>query len=88
MKLIVKRLNTVLFSIIAVLIVLSLTLMAAGKDLLSTDLLFLAAIIAPIFLAIQGIKFIFENQIRKAFMSIFLLSLICLLSILFVFAGQ
>jgi len=88
MKLIIERINAILFVAFAILTVLGFVLMAVGNDQLSTDVLLIVAVIAPIFLAIQGVKFIFENQVRKAFMSILLLSVICLLSILFVFAGQ
>jgi uncharacterized membrane protein YozB (DUF420 family) len=85
MKLIIVWINNVLFIVLAILVVLGLILIARGNDNLATDVLLAAAIIVPIFLAAKGIEFAFENQLRKAFMSILLLSVVCLLSILFVF---
>lgn len=85
MKSTIKRINLGLLIALAILVASGLTLMATGKEKLSTDILFAAAIISPIFLATKGIEFIIENQLRKAFLSILLLSVVCMLSIIFVF---
>lgn len=85
MKAIIMWINIVLLVVLAILVVLGLIALARGNDSLSTDALFAAAVISPVFLAAKGVEFLFENQLRKAFMSILLLSVVCLLSILFVF---
>jgi len=85
MKSIIKRINIGLLCVLAVSIASGLTLMAIGNEKLSTDILVASAVISPIFLATKGIEFIMENQLRKAFLSILLLSVVCLLSIIFVF---
>lgn len=71
--------------VLGVTIVSGLILMATGNEKLSTDFLLVAAVTSPIFLATKGIEFIIENQLRKAFLSILLLSVVCMLSIIFVF---
>ena len=71
--------------VLAVFVASGLFLMAVGKDKYATNMLLVAAAITPIFLATKGIEFIVEHQLRKAFVSILLLSVVCLLSILFVF---
>lgn len=75
----------VLVIALIILIALGLMLLAIGIDWLSKDFFLAAAVAFPIFLAAKGIEFIIENQLRKALMSIVLLSVFCLLSILFVF---
>ncbi len=86
MKTIIRRINISLLVAIAVLTISGLLLMATGKEKLSTSLFFVASITLPLLLATQGIEFMIENQIQKAFLFILLLSLICILSIIFVFA--
>ncbi len=85
MNSIVKRINLGLLITLAILVALGLILMVAGNEKLSIDFLLAAAVASPIFLATKGIEFIIENQLRKAFLSILLLSMVCLLSIIFVF---
>jgi hypothetical protein len=85
MDFIIKRINIVLMIVLGVTIVSGLILMATGNEKLSTDFLLVAAVTSPIFLATKGIEFIIENQLRKAFLSILLLSVVCMLSIIFVF---
>jgi uncharacterized membrane protein YfcA len=85
MNSIVKRINLVLLIVLAATIASGLILMASGNEKLSTDFLLAAAVISPILLATKGIEFIIENQLRKAFLSILLLSVVCMLSIIFVF---
>ena len=85
MKSTIERINMFLVVILSVFVVSGLLLMAAGKDKFATNVLLVAAVITPIFLATKGIEFIIEHQLRKAFVSILLLSVVCLLSILFVF---
>lgn len=81
----INRINLVLLIVLAITIASGLTLMAAGNEKLSTDFLLAAAVISPIFLATKGIEFMIENQLRKAFLSILLLSVVCMISIIFVF---
>ena len=85
MSFIIKRINIVLLIVLGVTIAAGLILMATGNEKLSTDFLLIAAVTSPIFLATKGIGFIIENQLWKAFLSILLLSVVCMLSILFVF---
>jgi len=85
MKSIIKRINLGLLIVLAVSIASGLILMAIGNERLSADFLLAAAVTSPIFLATKGIEFIMENQLRKAFLSILLLSVVCMLSIIFVF---
>jgi hypothetical protein len=81
----INRINLVLLIVLAITIALGLTLMATGNEKLSTDFLLAAAVISPIFLATKGMEFMIENQPRKAFLSILLLSVVCMLSIIFIF---
>ncbi len=85
MSFIIKRINLVLMIVLGVTIASGLILMATGNEKFSTDFLLIAAVSSPIFLATKGIEFIIENQLRKAFLSILLLSVVCMLSIIFVF---
>jgi hypothetical protein len=85
MSSIIKRINLGLLIVLTILVTSGLTLMATGNDIVSSDFLLAAALTFPIFLATKGIEFIIKNQIRKAFLSILLLSLVCLMSIIFVF---
>jgi hypothetical protein len=85
MNFIIKRINLVLLIIIGATVALGLILMATGNDRLSMDFLLAAAVTSPIFLATKGIEFMIENQLRKALLSILLLSVVCMLSIIFVF---
>lgn len=85
MKLKLERINIFFLIILVLLIVSGLYFMAFGNEKISTKLLYLAAIMAPVSLALKGIEFILENRPRKAFMSILLLSVVCILALLFVF---
>ena len=85
MSFIIKRINIALLIVLGVTIAAGLILMATGNEKLSTDFLLVAAVTSPVFLATKGIEFIIENQLRKAFLSILLLSVVCMLSIIFVF---
>lgn len=85
MKLKLERTNIFFLIILVLLIVSGLYFMAFGNENISTKLLYLAAIMAPVSLALKGIEFILENRPRKAFMSILLLSVVCILALLFVF---
>jgi hypothetical protein len=85
MKTIIKRINLGLLIVLAVSIASGLTLMATGNEKLSTDFLLATAVTSPVFLATKGMEFMIENQLRKAFLSILLLSVVCMLSIIFVF---
>ena len=71
--------------VLGVTVVSGLILMATGNEKLSTDFLLASAVTSPIFLATKGMEFMLENQLRKAFLSILLLSVVCMLSIIFVF---
>jgi hypothetical protein len=81
----INRINLVLLIVLAITIASGLTLMATGNEKLSTDFLLAAAVISPIFLATKGIEFMIKNQLRNAFLSILLLSVVCMISIIFVF---
>jgi len=85
MNSIIKRINLGLLIALPILVTSGLIFMATGNEKLSTNFLLAAALTLPIFLATKGIEFIIENQLRKAFLSILLLSMVCLLSIIFVF---
>ena len=85
MNSIIKRINLGLLIALPILVTTGLILMATGNDKLSTGVLLAAAVVSPIFLATKGIEFMIENQLQKAFLSILLLSLVCLMSIIFVF---
>lgn len=86
MKLKLERTNIFFLIILVLLIVSGLYFMAFGNEKISTKLLYLAAIMAPVSLALKGIEFILENRPRKVFMPILLLSVVCILALLFVFA--
>ncbi len=85
MRTFIKRLNFSLMLVVMVLVFAGLLIMVSGNDHLSVDVIFVASIAFPLFVAGKCVEYIFENQIRKAFLSIFLLSLVCMLSIIFVF---
>jgi len=70
---------------LAILVASGLALMAAGNEKIATEILLTTAVISPIFLATKGIEFMIENELRKAFLSILLLSVVCMISIIFVF---
>lgn len=70
---------------LAILVASGLALMAAGNEKIATEILLTTAVISPIFLATKGIEFMVENELRKAFLSILLLSVVCMISIIFVF---
>ena len=85
MRSIIKRINLGILIVLAVSVALGLILIATGKEKLSTDIFLATAITFPIFLATKAIEFMIKNQLRKAFLSILLLSVVCMLSIIFVF---
>lgn len=85
MKLKLEWLNIFLLVILILLVVSGLYFMAFANEQISTKLLYLAALIAPVSLALKGIELILENRPRKTFMSILLLSVFCILVLLFVF---
>ena len=85
MKRKLERINIFFLIILVLLVISGLYFMASGNELVSTKLLYLAAVMAPVSLALKGIEFILENRPRKAFMSILLLSVVCILALLFVF---
>jgi len=70
---------------LAILVASGLSLMATGNEKIAVDILSATAVISPIFLATKGIEFMIENELRKAFLSILLLSVVCMISIIFVF---
>lgn len=85
MKSIIGRINLGLLITLSILVASALILMAAGNEKIAAEILLTTAVISPIFLATKGIEFIFENELRKAFLSILLLSVVCMISIIFVF---
>lgn len=85
MKATINQLNTVLIIAMSTLVVLGIILLAFGIDWLSKDFLLVAVFTFPLVLASKGIQFIIEKQLRKALMSIVMLSVFCLLSLLLVF---
>lgn len=86
MKLLIKRINTVLLVVTTLLVLSGLFLLIFRKDPLSTKVLLAASVVFPFLIASKGIEFIIDNQHSKAFLSILLLSIICVISIIFVFA--
>jgi len=85
MKSIIKQINHGLLITLTILIISGLLILSIGKNQLSAKVFFTASVIVPVFIATQGILFIIENHHKEAFISILLLSVICLLSIVFVF---
>jgi len=85
MKSIIGRINLGLLITLSILVASALILMAAGNEKIAAEILLTTAVISPIFLATKGIEFIIENELRKAFLSILLLSVVCMISIIFVF---
>jgi len=85
MKTTISQVNTVLIIAMTILLIIGLTLLACGVDWLSKDFLLVSAFTFPLVLASKGIQFIVEKQLRKAFMSIIILSFFCLLALLFAF---
>jgi len=68
-----------------ILLFLGLILMALGVFWLSRDFILISIFTLPLILASKGIQFIIEKQLRKALMSIIMLSVFCILTLLFVF---
>jgi len=85
MKLLLKRINIGLLVAMTILISFGIIFLAAGKDRISSDILFGASLVFPFIIAFKGIEFMIENQLFKAFMSILLLSLVCVISLILVF---
>lgn len=85
MKSTISQINTVLLIAMTILLFLGLVLLASGVDWLSKDFILVSAFTFPLVLASKGIQFIIEKQLRKAFMSIILLSFFCLLALIFAF---
>lgn len=67
------------------LIFLGLLVNLLGQEILSTRVFFIASVFFPFTLASKGMEYIINNQLFKALLSILLLSLVCVLSIIFVF---
>ena len=86
MKKLLKRINIGLLITMTILILSGIITLAVGNDKLSSEVFFLASLIFPFLIASKGIEFIIDNQLIKAFMSILLLSLVCVISLILVFA--
>jgi hypothetical protein len=85
MKTKIAQVNTVLIISMTILLFLGLTLMTFGIFWLSKDFILLSVFTLPLILASKGIQFIIEKQLRKALMSIVMLSAFCILSLFFAF---
>jgi hypothetical protein len=81
----VKYLSTGLLVFQAFLILLGLLISLLGNEFLSSRVFFIASVCFPFTLASKGMEYIISNQLFKALLSIILLSLVCVLSIIFVF---
>jgi hypothetical protein len=68
-----------------VLLLLGLFIYTSGDDYLLIQVLFATSIVLPLFIATKGIEFIIDQQPAKAFLTILLLSLVSMLSIIFIF---
>lgn len=85
MKIILKQINLALLVSASVFLVFGLLFLAIGYEQMSSDTLLLTSVAFPVFLALKGIEYLMNNQTKKAFLSMVFLSLIGLLSIIFVF---
>lgn len=85
MKATIAQISTVLAIAITIFISLALVLLAFGIFWLSKDFLLVAAFTFPLVLASKGIQFIVEKQLKKALMSIIVLSAFCIVALLLVF---
>ena len=81
----IAQINTVLIIAMTILMMLGLMLLALGISWLSRDFMLVAVFAIPLILASKGIQFIIEKQLRKALMSIVILSVFCILTLFFVF---
>lgn len=80
-----KTINTGLLVLLVFLILLGLIISFSGNEMLSNRLFFAASVFFPFMLAAKGVEYMINNQMFKALLSILLLSLVCVLSIIFVF---
>lgn len=85
MQTVIKYLNNGLSVLIITLVITGLTLNFTGNLSYSTKVFFVVAVIIPMLLASKGVEFMLSNHFFKAFLSIVLLSLVCMMSIVFVF---
>jgi len=81
----IAQINTVLIIAMTILMMLGLMLLALGISWLSRDFILVGVFAIPLILASKGIQFVVEKQLRKALMSIVILSVFCILTLLFVF---
>jgi len=81
----IKYINIGLVILISSLVILGITLNILGSLQFSTRLFYAAAISFPILLATKGMEYMLQNLLMKAILSIILLSLVCMMSIAFVF---
>lgn len=85
MEKILKALNTGLLVLLVFLILFGLLIRLSGNEVLTGRLFFAASVFFPFILATKGMEYMISNQMFKALLSILLLSLICVISIIFVF---
>ncbi len=85
MKTTIKHINNGLIVATSALVIAGLILIIAGNQQSSFNMFFGAAIFLPLLLASKGIEYMLQNLLHKALLSIIMLSLVCLLSIVFVF---
>lgn len=85
MKINFKTFITGLLALLAILLVMGLITNLLGNAILSNRLFFAASISFPFALAAKGMEYMINDQMFKALLSIILLSLVCVLSIIFVF---
>lgn len=85
MKIILKQINLALLLSASVFLVFGLMFLAVGYEQMSADTLLLTSIAFPVFLALKGIEFMLDNQTKKAFLAVVILTLVGVLSIIFVF---
>lgn len=85
MKTSIAKTNNILAVLLGIFIVLGLLFLLFGKDSLSKGSFLSAVFSFPLVLATKGIQFIAEKQLYKASISIVILSVFCILSLLFVF---
>lgn len=81
----IKYLSTGLMVFQVFIILLGLLVNLLGHENLATRIFFIASVFFPFTLASKGMEYIINNQLFKALLSILLLSLVCVLSIIFVF---
>ena len=85
MNIVLRQVNLALLISASAFLIFGLLFLALGYEQMSSDTFLLTSIAFPIFLALKGIEFMLDNQTTKAYLSIIILSLICILTIIFVF---